>query len=176
MNISFDQNIISWEGIDIPMRDFNKIKKYSLNRKEFKTIIQGSQEPLVTQEATDRMIRILDSDYQKVNLKEIIRGAKNLSQKEKKLLYNLLMKYEDIFDGSLGKWETDPVDFELVKGAKPHSQRHYPIPHLYKKVFKKELDRLEKLGVLEKVQQSEWGTPTFIIPKKDKRIRFISDF
>ena len=48
--------------------------------------------------------------------------------------------------------------------------------HTYKETFKKELDRLEGLGVLEKVQQSEWGSPTFIIPKNDGRVRFISDF
>ena len=32
------------------------------------------------------------------------------------------------------------------------------------------------LGVLEPVQESEWGSPTFIIPKKDGRVRFVSDF
>ena len=95
---------------------------------------------------------------------------------EKNLLYNLLIKFADIFDGTLGEWRMEPVDFELIDGAQPHSQRHYPIPHLYKEVFKKELDQLEKLGVLEKIQQSEWGTPTFIIPKKDNKVRFISDF
>ena len=68
------------------------------------------------------------------------------------------------------------MDFELVDGAKPHSQRHYPVPHLYKQTFKKELERLVSIGVLEKVQESEWGSPTFIIPKKDGRVRFISDF
>jgi len=51
----------------------------------------------------------------------------------------LLLKYEDIFDGTLGEWEGDPVDFELINDAKPHSQRHYPVPHLYKKTFEKEL-------------------------------------
>ena len=30
--------------------------------------------------------------------------------------------------------------------------------------------------MLERVQQSEWGSPTFIVPKKDGRVRFISDF
>ena len=68
------------------------------------------------------------------------------------------------------------MDFELVDGAKPHSQRHYPVPHLYKQTFKKVLERLVSIGVLEKVQESEWGSPTFIIPKKDGRVRFISDF
>ena len=33
-----------------------------------------------------------------------------------------------------------------------------------------------KLGVLKKVNRSQWGAPTFIIPKKDKTVRFISDF
>jgi hypothetical protein len=32
------------------------------------------------------------------------------------------------------------------------------------------------IGVLEECNDSEWGAPTFIIPKKDGRIRFISDF
>ena len=72
MEISFNKKTVSWEGIDIPMRDFNKLRRYTLNKKEFKAIIQGSSEPLVTQEATDRMIKILDSNYQKAELKEIV--------------------------------------------------------------------------------------------------------
>ena len=176
LNILFDKNVITWEGIEIPMRDFNKLRRHKLSRNEMKLIIQKSTEPLVTEEATNRIIKILDSKYDKANLEEVVKKAKHLTEKERDMLYHLLKKYENIFDGSLGEWETDPVDFELKDDAKPHSQRHYPVPHLYKKTFKKELDRLEKLGVLEKVQQSEWGSPTFIVPKKDGRIRFVSDF
>jgi hypothetical protein len=39
-----------------------------------------------------------------------------------------------------------------------------------------EVDRLVQAGVLKKINQSEWAAPTFIIPKKDKTVRFISDF
>ena len=35
---------------------------------------------------------------------------------------------------------------------------------------------LVKLGVLEKVQESKWGSPTFIIQKKNNWVRFVSDF
>jgi hypothetical protein len=31
-------------------------------------------------------------------------------------------------------------------------------------------------GVLERQPASEWASPSFIIPKKDKTIRFLSDF
>ena len=35
-----------------------------------------------------------------------------------------------------------------------------------KKAFRKELQLLVKTGVLNTVQQSQWGTIVFIIPKK----------
>jgi hypothetical protein len=36
--------------------------------------------------------------------------------------------------------------------------------------------RLVDIGVLTPVQQSEWGTPVFIIPKKDGTVHFITDY
>ena len=42
--------------------------------------------------------------------------------------------------------------------------------------FRQEVDRLCKIGVLKKVNRSEWAAPTFIIPKKDNTVRFIPDF
>ena len=176
MEISFIKKTVSWEDIEIPMRDFNRLRKWNVSKMEMKAIIQESSEPIVTQAATDRIIKILDSKYEKANLRAVADGAKHLTTIEREKLHKLLVKYQEIFDGTLGAWETDEVDFDLKEGSQPFSQRYYPVPHLYKETFKKELDRLVKLGVLEKVQQSEWGSPTFIIPKKDGRVRFISDF
>ena len=36
--------------------------------------------------------------------------------------------------------------------------------------------RLCDIGVLKRVNRSEWAAPTFIIPKKDGKLRFVSDF
>ena len=54
--------------------------------------------------------------------------------------------------------------------------RAYPIPHAHLKVFKDKLDWLVLIGVLEQSSHSEWISPTFIIPKKDDCVRWISDF
>ena len=49
-----------------------------------------------------------------------------------------------------------------------------PTSHLA--VFKAELQRVLQIGVIEKATQSEWIVGTFIVPKKDGRVRWITDF
>ncbi len=51
----------------------------------------------------------------------------------------------------------------------------YSVPQIHLKTFKKELDNLVIIGVLTSQQESEWASPSFIIPKKDSRVCWISD-
>ena len=60
MIIDFKTAHLKWDDIAIPMRDYQKIKKYNFSRKELRMIIQEFPEPLVTEKATQRMIKILD--------------------------------------------------------------------------------------------------------------------
>ncbi len=41
--------------------------------------------------------------------------------------------------------------------------------------FQKLTDHLVRIGVLAAQQESEWASPSFIIPKKDNRVRWISN-
>ena len=53
MNLSFENKTMIWEGIKIPKRDFNKLRKYQLNQLELQAFISEAKEPVVTQEATE---------------------------------------------------------------------------------------------------------------------------
>ena len=58
----------------------------------------------------------------------------------------------------------------------PYHVRAFPIANIHKGTFKKDLNCLVSIGVLTKVNRSEWAAPVFIIPKKDGRVRFVTDF
>ncbi len=88
----------------------------------------------------------------------------NPSHREKLLL--LLLRYETLFDGTLGDWNQSLVSVELKKGAKPYHGRPYPIAQIHKATPLKEIDKLVSIGVLKRQSSLKWASPTFVIPKK----------
>jgi hypothetical protein len=134
-------------------------------------------EPQSTQDATKRVLQILDAKYQKADLQLIVRdNCKHLSATQQKKLLQLLKKYKLLFDGTLGDWKTKPVLFQLKEGVSPHHGRAFPLPKVHKETIIKEIERLCQLGVLERQPAFEWALPSFIIPKKDKTGRFLMIF
>ena len=177
IDIRFSDRTIKWEDKIVQMKSFSDIwEGIHPTREEMRATFIRPVEPRVTQEETDRVVKILDADYEKANLDEVVENATSLNREQKRKLLKTLKKFERLFDGTLGRWKTDPVKIQLKEGAKAVNSRWYPVPKINKETFKKELERLVKIGVLEVVHESEWGTPVFIIPKKDGTVRFVTDF
>ena len=86
------------------------------------------------------------------------------------------MEFEDLFDGTLGDWKTEPVSFELKEGAKPYHGKPYPVPRIHKHTTRKEVDCLVELGVLKREGDSPWTSQSLITAKKDGTACFISNF
>jgi hypothetical protein len=64
------------------------------------------------QDATRHAIWILDDKYDKADLQSIEKNiCKHLSTDQQHKLLQLLMKYELLFDGTLGDWKTEPSPF-----------------------------------------------------------------
>ena len=62
---------------------------------------------------TSLTMKILDAKYEKSNLDAYLNLSSHLDASQKSNLKSLLLKYESLFNGSLGDWKTDPVDLQL---------------------------------------------------------------
>ena len=69
-----------------------------------------------------------------------------LKVKHKYSLLELLQNYEEMFDGTLGKYTGSNYTIELKENVKPYHAKPFPIPKIHKPTLKKELDRFIKIG------------------------------
>ena len=168
ININFSNNTVEWNGSQAPMKPPNCTVQTDFH----------IEDPPVIQAETNRMQRILDAKYSKTNLNDYVNSNtySQLNDIEKAKLLECLRKHESLFDGTLGKWKGTSYKVELKPDAKPYHARPYGIPRAYEHTLRLEVERLCQAGVLRKINHSKWAAPTFIIPKKDKTVRFISDF
>jgi hypothetical protein len=62
-------------------------------------------------EARKCLIEILDAKYEKANLRAITEEdcLNHLSATERDKLLKLLQEFEELFDGTLGDWDCNPV-------------------------------------------------------------------
>jgi hypothetical protein len=64
--VDYDEAMVEWNGMAIPMKDEDfPCHKGLKSKRGMRQIIVRSAEPKVTQEATSRILKILDSDYKK---------------------------------------------------------------------------------------------------------------
>ena len=129
-------------------------------------VVINIAEPDSAREATEILVKILDITYAKADLKQVAYNEIHMDAEERTQLLRLLQYFEDLFDGTLGYWDTEPVDLELKPGSKAFNSKYYPVYRNNKETFWKERKRLVKIGMLTPVKQSQYYTPLFIIPNK----------
>ena len=118
----------------------------------------------------------MDVKYSPADLEAEVKKADLLNPQEQRELLKLLKKFEPLFDGTLGDWKTKPMDLKLKDlGSKPVCQKPYQVPKSKEQKLKQECDRLVGLGILQKVNHSEWGMPAFTISKIDGSLRSLVD-
>ena len=170
--LDFKTRYITIDEIKLPMR-----KLEDLQTRQQRSAILSATEPLSTAGATKRAVKILDAKYEAADLKSVVKlQCDHLKEHDQHMLLELLEEYAELFDGTLGEFNTEPVSLELKEGAKPYHGKAFPVPHIHLETLRKEVKRLCEIGVLERQPASEWGSPTFIIAKKQGTVRFLTDF
>lgn len=100
----------------------------------------------------------------------VVANGQNMTYAEDTNFTPLLQSYEDIFDDtSLPKMNGDAFKVHLKPDAQPYAQpkaRKTPLPYMDQ--LKKQLDEMERLGVISSHEEpSPWCHPIVIAPKKD---------
>ncbi|MGH7974221.1 MAG: reverse transcriptase/ribonuclease H family protein, partial [bacterium] len=171
--LDFKMHTITWDDLTVPMKERGEIG----SSEAAKSLYHMAMEPQSIIKANCRAQRILDAKYEAANLTEVVKSkGSHLTAPQWQQLLTLLTVFKHLFDGTLGKFDTEPVELELKDNAKPYHAKPFAVPKVYEETLRKEVERLVSIGVLEKCGPSEWASPTFIIPKKNGTVRFISDF
>jgi hypothetical protein len=177
VKLDFQEKTITTYKILLPMRNIANLQLKPRITRALRDNTCFAQEPISSRSKTKRMVKILDAKYKKADLPAIIReNCSHLTASDREKLLSVLLRFESLFDGTLGDWKLPPVSFELKEGMKPYHGRPSPIPHKHKAVLMNEIKRQCNIGVLEWQPSSRWVLPTLIIPKKDSTVHTISDF
>ncbi len=120
-------------------------------------------------------VEILDAKYEKVEVDEVLNHLTHLNLQQKEDLKQVLQEHTRLFDRTLGVYPHRKFHIDFIPGAVAKHARPYPVPAIHLATFKKELLHLVEIGVLSPQGASEWASPTFITPKNEGRVRWVSD-
>ena len=177
------RRVVKWMDLELPYREVETNAKTKFQQVQAQFLQSLDQEEYPDKDEDEPMAgcfatHLLESKYDKTDVMEVAAQQKHLNAAQREQLGELLSKYTRLFSGKLGRYPHRKLDLELIPEGRKRLrfQRHYPVAHVHRDVFEQELNRLVELGVLEKTVEAEFAAPTFLIPKKDGRVRWISDF
>ena len=107
---------------------------------------------------------------------EIFSLTRSESQSAKSRLDDLLAKHSELFEDSYEGMKGSEAHITIKDGAKPIFIKPRRVPYALKDQVEKELDKLEKNGVIVKTERSEWASPIVVVPKADKSVRICGDY
>ena len=137
----------------------------------------GFDPELLGARATSHGLKDINFDV-KTSAKDISYQLEHLTATECKQLAEVLAIFDEtIFSCVLGVYHKEDVDIVLKDPAqKPIYKKAFLCANKDCPFFKRQIEQLVDLGVLERVTVSEWAFPSFMVPKKDGTARFVSNF
>ncbi|GAB1604850.1 uncharacterized protein K02A2.6-like [Argonauta hians] len=94
----------------------------------------------------------------------------------KQKLAQLLAKHKVVFSEGIGNIQNYQADLTVRDNVRPKFCKARPVPYALKAKVEKEINELEKNGIISKVNHSEWATPVVPILKKSGDVRLCGDF
>ena len=126
-------------------------------------VVKGSKPPLLGRNWLQKI---------KLNWGKIF----SLQRTEPLTLQDMLEKHKDLFKDGYGKIKDFRAKIRVQSSAKPIFHKSRPVPYALREAVEKELERLQKNGIITQVERSDWAAPIVVVPKKDKTVRLCGDY
>jgi hypothetical protein len=110
INICFSDQVVIWDGSEMPFKpvEASVTTDYHIAK------------TMAVEDQMARIKKILDAKYSATDLEKVCSSQSHLELEKQQKLLALLTKFEDLFNGTLGKWNEEPVKLELKEGATPY--------------------------------------------------------
>lgn len=82
----------------------------------------------------------------------------------------MLDKFGNLFKAEIGRI------IKLIEDARPVYYQARSVPYALKELADQEIDRLEKLDIIENVTHSSWRSPVVPIVKSNGKLRLCADY
>ena len=107
IDVLFSSLTVEWDGASMPFKeqDATVLDSYHLN------------DPQAVEDRATRVKEILDAKCEPADLEQVCRAQDQLEQEQQRKLLELLRRYSELFDGTLGVWKGSAVDLELKPDA-----------------------------------------------------------
>ena len=83
-------------------------------------------------EATERLVKLINSTYTKKYLEQVAANATRPNKEYITQLLRLLKYFDNLFDGTIWDWYTEPANLELNTDSKPLNCIYYLLPIINK--------------------------------------------
>ncbi len=103
VKLDFQEKTITIDEILLPMRNIVNLQLKPRITRALRENTCFTQEPISTCSTTKRMVKNLDAKYEEADLPAIIReNCSHLTASDREKLFSVLLKFESLFDGTLG--------------------------------------------------------------------------
>lgn len=91
-------------------------------------------------------------------------------------LEKLNKAYEEILDSKIDKLKNVKMMLEVQENIVPKFFKARSVPYTFKKDIESQLTLLSEQGIITKIENPEWGTPSVPILKDDGKVRICADY
>ena len=98
LTADFKRQLLQWYGATVHMKEPRHVLgKFDLTKRNMREVVMQIAEPASTKEATERMLKILDSTYANSDLNLLADNPRHMNSEERIMLLSHLGDFEDFF-------------------------------------------------------------------------------